>query len=117
MSAEALRAILERVKSDGAFAESLREDPIGTLTEYDLSTVEAFALACGDSNALRRLQSNSASEVSDFDRRPFRRVALVAFDEEMAAAFGDAVPLEAGAKTTEVTSAGVTKCCWTDPPV
>jgi hypothetical protein len=114
MSAEALQAILERLKKDGAFAESLKGDPIGTLTEYDLSTVEAFALACGDTNALRRLQSDNASEVNDFDRRPFRRVAMVAFDDEMAAALGDAVA--AGGKTTVVTSAGVTKCCWVDPP-
>jgi hypothetical protein len=109
MSERALQDLIDRVADDPKFAASVRKDPMKTLIEFDLSTVEAVALSCGDEDALRRLLGSKEHE-QEVDLSDFGTVAQVFFDEVMLGEFNENP--DAGAKTDKVTSSGVTKCCW-----
>lgn len=108
MSDRSLQALLARLSSDDDFANRLRTEAREALAEFDLTTVELFALTCGDTDALRRLV---ASDDYQFEWNGGYRDALMpAFDAEVAAE----VQAEAGGSgnTTKVTSQTVTVCCW-----
>lgn len=108
MSQESLRAVLDRVDKDEAFAQRLERNPTATLAEFDLSTVESVALSCADEDALRRLLGSSA-DAPRMDLAAFRDAAMPFFHS---AARAELEELAGGTKTTQETSHGVTCCCW-----
>jgi len=63
MSEESLRRFLARLTEDGAFLESVRQDPQHAFEEFELSPAERVALATNDEDALRRL---SGADVAAF---------------------------------------------------
>ncbi len=105
MSDQSLKTLLERINSDADFAERVRTQP-EALDEFDLSTVELFALTCGDADALRRLVGETIEYrfISGY-----RNAIMAAFDSEVAA---EAQEATASGKTSQVTSQTVTVCCW-----
>lgn len=108
MSQDGLRELLEKAASDEHFAQSLKSySPTSTVYE-NVSSSEVLALTCADEDALRRLLGSS--DLPDVDLALFAEAALPMFDEKMAGEIGGEAA--AGETTTQVTSAGVTKCCW-----
>lgn len=105
MSDQSLKSLLERINSDADFAERVRSQP-EALDEFELSTVELFALTCGDADALRRLVGDS---VEYRFSGGYRNAMMAAFDREVAAEVQEAA---ASGKTSQVTSQTVTVCCW-----
>lgn len=112
MSEKSLQKVLDRVAGDEKFADYVRREPIKALAEFDLSTVELFALTCADEDALRRLGGATEEDTSSVELAVFADAALVAFDEEAIGEFTGIDSVAASGKTSSVTSAGVTKCCW-----
>jgi hypothetical protein len=110
MSDRSLQALLARIRSDGDFVTRLKGGPRDALAEFDLTTVELFALTCGDEDALRRLVGASEDYRAFGDRGYYRDALMPAFDAEVAADVqADAA---AGGNTSKVTSQTVTVCCW-----
>jgi hypothetical protein len=109
MSQEALRELLDKAAKDEGFAARLKEEPVEALINLDLSSTELFTLSCADEDALRRLLG-TAEYGSEVDLSIFADAAMPLFDEkvvtEVIEEFG------AAGKTSQVTSATVTKCCW-----
>jgi len=109
MSDRSLQSLLSRIASDKDLANRLKAAPNEALGEFDLSTVELFALTCGDEDALRRL-AGSSDELAFEWNGGYRDAVMAAFDAEVASEFeADAA---AGGKTSRVTSQTVTVCCW-----
>ncbi|MBB3692005.1 hypothetical protein [Sphingomonas sp. BK580] len=113
MTSQSLTKVFERLASDKGFADRIRQDPVVGLAEFDLSTVELFALSCADGDALRRLVDQAGVSV-DYDLSLFEKAFLPAIDEGAQARYLKVVEANAtnSGKTSKVTSAGVTKCCW-----
>jgi hypothetical protein len=111
MSEESLRTVLSRVASDEEFASYVRENPIRALAEFDLTTVELFALSCADEDALLRLMGSS-EEAPAVEFSVFNNAVLPAFDEEAKAEYMKVDGLSGGSNTTKETSHTVTVCCW-----
>jgi len=109
MSDQSLQALLERIRSDEDFSSRLKSEPAAALADFELSTVELFALTCGDEDALRRLVGASA-DFRDFGSSGYRDAVMAAFDTEVAAEVQQ--DASAGGKTSSVTSQTVTVCCW-----
>jgi len=55
MSEETLRRFLDQLNTDGAFRDSVGQDPAGAFAQFGLSPAEQAALATNDEDALRRL--------------------------------------------------------------
>lgn len=109
MSQEALRELLDKVESDDEFVAHLKKEPVKALARLGVSSTEVFTLTCADEDALRRLLG-TAEDARSVDFSLFAEAAMPMFDEEMAAAIGEA---NAGGDTCKVSTATVTKCCWT----
>jgi hypothetical protein len=112
MSEQSLRAVLDRVASDKGFADIVRKEPIKALAEFDLSTVELFALNTADEDALRRLLDDSGDEPLSADLAVFDGAAMPAFHEEALEELRAIDAELAAGRTTTETSHTVTCCCW-----
>lgn len=109
MSQAALRELIERAANDEEFVEYLRRDPVRAIMQLDVSSTELFTLTCADEDALRRLLGAQEDAMSvDFEL--FEAVAAPMFDEKVVAEIK--AEAAAGGRTTSVTRAGVTRCCW-----